>query len=276
MSFSNVATRVIVAVITIPIILLLSYLGGIFFLLFVATIISLSLFEFYKLTELRSASPNYFLGVLFSLILLLLFYLKRNDLIPFSIFLFIALTSLVELFKKENNSILNLNSTVFGAVILGFFYSTIIGLREFFGTYGNEDYVKGGLLVITIFVAIWICDSAAYFGGTALGNHRLLERISPKKSWEGAIFGFIFAILAAIAAKILFLDFVTWFDIFFIGVVVGVIGQMGDLVESMIKRNAGVKDSSTLIPGHGGVFDRFDSLLFVAPFVYYYFVIVYG
>lgn len=276
MSFGNVVSRVAVALIAIPIILGLSFLGGWFFFSLVAAITIISLIEFYKLTEKKSSLPNYFLGIIFSIITLLLFFYKRTDFFLPLIFVFITITAIIELFRKENNSISNLSVTFFGAIFLSLFFSTLIGIREFFGGYGSDEYSKGGYLVITILATIWICDSAAYFGGTALGKRRLLERISPKKSWEGAIFGFVFAILSAIAAKYLILNFLNWIDVLCIGVVVGTFGQMGDLIESMIKRNAGVKDSSNLIPGHGGVYDRFDSLLFVSPFVYFYLIYVYG
>ncbi|MBM4175365.1 MAG: phosphatidate cytidylyltransferase [Ignavibacteria bacterium] len=276
MSFGNVVARVTVALITIPFLLGISYLGGWFFFSLVAAITILSLYEFYKLTEKKTALPNYFLGITFSICTLLLFFYQRSDQFISLIFIFIVLSSFFELFKKENNSISNLSVTIFGAIFISFFFSTLIGIRELFSNYGSMYYSRGGLVVITILAAIWICDSAAYFGGTAIGKRRLLERISPKKSWEGAIFGFVFAILTVIAAKFLILDFFNWSDVLFIGLIVGTIGQMGDLVESMIKRNAGVKDSSNLIPGHGGVYDRFDSLLFVSPFIYFYLVYVYG
>jgi phosphatidate cytidylyltransferase len=131
-------------------------------------------------------------------------------------------------------------------------------------------YKWGGYTVISIFAMIWICDSAAYYGGMLTGKHKLFPRVSPKKSWEGAIFGFIFAILSAVGAKMLVLPYLTIGEAVVIGFIVGTIGQLGDLVESLVKRDAGVKDSSDLIPGHGGVFDRFDSLLLVAPIVYLY------
>jgi phosphatidate cytidylyltransferase len=106
--------------------------------------------------------------------------------------------------------------------------------------------------------------------GTAFGKHKLFPRVSPKKSWEGAISGFVFAILTMIAARAIILDFFSLWDVIIIGIIVGTIGQMGDLVESLMKRDAGVKDSSSIIPGHGGIFDRFDSLLLSAPFIYLY------
>ena len=98
----------------------------------------------------------------------------------------------------------------------------------------------------------------------------MFPRVSPKKSWEGAVFGLLFAVVAMISSKVLFLDFISWEDALIIGLIVGIVGQLGDLIESLFKRDAGVKDSSDFIPGHGGVFDRFDSLLYIAPVVFLY------
>jgi phosphatidate cytidylyltransferase len=124
--------------------------------------------------------------------------------------------------------------------------------------------------MMSVFAIIWICDSAAFHVGSALGKHKLFPRVSPQKSWEGAGAGLIFAILSALAAKYLVLPFLPVAGAIVIGTIVGTIGQLGDLTESLMKRDAGVKDSSTLIPGHGGAFDRFDSVLLVAPCVYLY------
>jgi phosphatidate cytidylyltransferase len=131
-------------------------------------------------------------------------------------------------------------------------------------------YRWGGLTIIAIFASIWICDSAAYFAGRAIGRHKLFERVSPKKTWEGAIAGFVGAVLAFVAAKALVLPYLSFSSAIICGAIIGSFGQLGDLVESLMKRDAGVKDSSALIPGHGGIFDRFDSLLFVSPLLYFY------
>lgn len=178
---------------------------------------------------------------------------------------------IIELFRNYGSAILNISTTLLGIFYFGLFGSTLVGIREF---YPNIDglYNNGGYLIISIFASIWICDSAAFFGGTALGKHKLFPRVSPKKSWEGAVFGFVFAILAMILAKYLVLDFLLLKDSIAIGFITGTFGQIGDLAESLLKRDAGVKDSSGLIPGHGGIFDRFDSLLFSAPLIYLYLI----
>jgi len=103
-----------------------------------------------------------------------------------------------------------------------------------------------------------------------MGKHKLFPRVSPQKSWEGAVFGFVFSILTMLLAKVIILDFLSWTSVVILGIIIGIIGQIGDLVESLFKRDAGVKDSSNLIPGHGGIFDRFDSLLYSAPVILLY------
>jgi phosphatidate cytidylyltransferase len=181
--------------------------------------------------------------------------------------LYAVIICLLELFRNNGSAIYNLSGTLFGVIYMGLFAASLVGLREFYPPF-EAQYNNGGFLVISLLVSIWICDSAAYYGGTALGKHKLFPRVSPKKSWEGAIFGFVFAVLTMIAAKFIVLDFLDWNTIITLGVIIGIIGQLGDLVESLLKRDAQVKDSSNIIPGHGGIFDRFDSLLLAAPVIF--------
>ena len=176
---------------------------------------------------------------------------------------------MIELFRNKGSVVKNLGATFLGILYIGLFSSTLIAIREFYPN-TNDLYFKGGYLIISMVATIWVCDSAAFFGGTALGKHKLFPRISPNKSWEGALFGFVFAILTMVLAKVFVLDFLSWTNVIVLGIIVGIIGQLGDLVESSMKRDAGVKDSSSIIPGHGGIFDRFDSLLFSAPAVWLY------
>lgn len=128
----------------------------------------------------------------------------------------------------------------------------------------------GSLWVLLVLIMTMTCDSCAYFVGTAYGKHRLYPAISPKKSIEGALGGLFGSILAALVAHLWLLPQSSWIDCFIVGILAGSVGQLGDLFESMIKRYANIKDSGTLFPGHGGMLDRIDSLLFSFPVVYAY------
>lgn len=307
---SNLAVRVLVAVIAIPIILWLSFEGGLAFFAFVALASSIALWELYRLMERKGSYPATVLGLLVGLAVtfsfiygrfqftILEFVSEQRLALPLPTprqFLFIVLliflvaTFLHELFRKKGSPIANVGATVFGVVYVSLFLGTFIGVRELFvpGDFPTHRYFElqgafvtpeiadkvydwGGYTIISIFAMIWICDSAAYFAGMALGRHKLMERVSPHKTWEGAASGFFFAIVASVWAKFLVLEYLTFPHAIAIGFIVGVFGQTGDLFESLLKRDAGVKDSSQLIPGHGGVLDRFDSVILISPLVYLY------
>jgi phosphatidate cytidylyltransferase len=130
----------------------------------------------------------------------------------------------------------------------------------------------GIYLTYMLFITVWLCDTAAYAVGKFFGKHKLSPAISPKKTWEGAIAGLITAILVSVWLKSLFKLDITVFQAAMLGVSVGIAGQISDLVESILKRGSGVKDSSSLLPGHGGVLDRFDSYILLAPVYYYTFL----
>ncbi len=268
MALGNTATRIIVSIIAIPLILAACFYGKIPFLIFVLGIGLISFWEFSELVKNKSIYTNFisgFLSVGFIIINSYFNFINVN-------ILFIVITVILllfELFRNKSSAIINVGVTLLGVFYIGLFSSTILEIREFFNI-SEMFYSEGGFLIISIMVSIWVCDSAAFFLGTAFGKHKLFPRVSPNKSWEGAIAGFVFAVIAMIAAKALVLDVIELSDAIIIGIIAGTIGQMGDLVESLIKRDAGVKDSSALIPGHGGIFDRFDSLFFTAPVVYLY------
>lgn len=205
------------------------------------------------------------------------------------VLIFTPLILAVELFRNKASALVNVSTTVFGAVYVSLFFGSLIGIRELFvpedfpvyahftitGVAVGEEVIGtidrwGGWTVVVLFASIWTCDSAAYFAGRAFGRHRLFERVSPNKTWEGAVAGLLFAIGTFMLGKFLLLPYLTPGQAATCGVVVGIVGQLGDLVESLLKRDAGVKDSSTLIPGHGGVLDRFDSLMYVSPLLFFY------
>jgi phosphatidate cytidylyltransferase len=268
MSLGNTSVRILVSVIAIPALVLLSYFGGVFFLCFVMIIAGLSFYEISIMAKAKGAIVNINAGLIAVIFLIINQYRFFLNSSLFLIAFFVVLL-ILELFRNNGSAIINLGSTLLCVFYTGIFGSTLIGIREFYQNL-NGLYNNGGYLIISIFATIWICDSAAFFGGTALGKHKLFPRVSPKKSWEGAIFGFVFAVLAMVLAKNIVLDFLSLKDAIVIGLIVGIFGQIGDLAESLLKRDAGIKDSSNLIPGHGGIFDRFDSLLFSAPIIYLY------
>lgn len=266
MKLNNTTVRILVAILGIPVILGFSMWGGWLFVAFVSVIGLISFYEFHLLLKAKNIHSNLPLGILFTFALIVNAYL--NIFSGTNLFAaFVLLLLLFELFRNKGSEIMNIGGTLLGLFYIGFFSSFLILIREFY-TDLPMFYDRGGYLIITVMAAIWICDSAAYFLGLAFGKHRLFLRVSPKKSWEGAIAGFVFSILAVIASKYLVLDFMDWDQLIGIGLIVGIFGQTGDLIESLMKRDAEVKDSSALIPGHGGVFDRFDSLIFSAPIIY--------
>ncbi len=150
---------------------------------------------------------------------------------------------------------------VFGLCYIALLLSYCLGVRA------RPD---GTLLVFLLLAVTWAGDSGAYFIGTWLGKHRLCEAISPKKTVEGAAGGLAASVLIAVAFRALFIESMSIGQCIVIGVGVNVLNQVGDLFESMLKRSSGVKDSGSLLPGHGGVLDRIDSVLFAAPFLFYY------
>jgi phosphatidate cytidylyltransferase len=261
---NNTTVRVIVSMLFIPVIVVLAYLGGIYFLSFLTIIGLISFYEFCKLAENKKTSPMLTLGAFFIIVLIVnshFHFIAYYELLLFIVFSLVV----IELFRNKGSAILNIGVTLLGLFYIGLFISGIGEIRDFF-----PQTEKGAYLIISILATIWICDSAAYFGGTALGKHKLFPRVSPKKSWEGALFGFIFSIGAMVLARNMVLEFLLLRDVIILGVIVGTVGQLGDLAESLLKRDAGVKDSSNLIPGHGGIFDRFDSFIAVAPIIYLY------
>jgi phosphatidate cytidylyltransferase len=265
MSISNTATRIIVSVIAIPAIVLASYFGEYYFFAYVLGIGIISYYEFWLFVKNKDINANLIVGIISVGAIITNSYKSFIAYYPLLITILLVLT-IIELFRNKNSAIINLGTTLLGILYFGLFASALLSIREMY----QVDYIQGGLLIISIFASIWICDSAAFFGGTALGKHKLFPRVSPNKSWEGTVFGLLFAVIAMVISKVIILGFLSWFNVITIGLIVGIIGQIGDLIESLFKRDAGVKDSSTLIPGHGGIFDRFDSLLYTAPAVLLY------
>ncbi len=269
---SNLTSRVIVSLIGIPLLVALCLIGKIPFFIFVVFIGAVSFYEFSGMLKNKNAFLNKLVGYPAIILIIINEYKHIFDYQTFFVLVTLALLG-IELFRDRSSAISNIGSTLLGIMYIGFFSASILDVREFYSD-SAFTYFQGGYLILAIFVSIWLCDSGAYFIGSAYGLHKLMTRVSPKKSWEGAVAGFVFAVAGMIAFKSFAMDFLSMQNAVALGIIVGIFGQIGDLVESLIKRDANVKDSSALIPGHGGIFDRFDSLLFTAPIVYLYLQLV--
>ncbi len=307
---TNLGQRVATAAVAIPLIVLVSLAGGVWFFAFIALASAVALHEFYALARAKGARPSVGLGIASGFLVNLAFFYPKFSMFcigilhdggwaaPFPtqaqllvivLILSVMAMAISELSGNRGPAIAGITSTITGVLYVSLFFGTFIGLREIFvqgdfpayrwfpdavgsGSDGiwADVYRWGGYTVISVLSMIWICDTAAYHTGIAIGKHKLFPRVSPNKTWEGAAAGFLFAILSALAARYLVLPYLTVGNAVVLGLIVGTLGQVGDLFESLLKRDAGVKDSSNLLPGHGGVLDRFDSLLFVAPAVYIY------
>ena len=276
-----------------------------------ALVSSLALYEYYGLARSKGIRAQVGVGLVFGLSINCVFFfntlqyfiLKLSSAFGLAVplptmlqvllilmLVILPLVLLLELFRNIGSAITNVATTLFGVCYVSLFLGSFIGLRELFvpGDFpfyqyfdvrgvavpdeiAKTVYAWGGYTVSAVLGSIWVCDTAAYFAGRAFGKHRMFERVSPNKTWEGAIAGLVFAVVAFVMARQLFLPYLSLTSALVCGAIIGLFGQLGDMVESLLKRDAGVKDSSSFIPGHGGVLDRFDSLILVAPIIFFYF-----
>lgn len=263
--------RILTAVIGIPLVVYLVNLGGIPYSIFILAIIALALYEY--ATLLRMGSRPVQVPVLMIFGLLLPAAMSLGD---FGVYreggdnyagLFLVLPALAaftaEFFYKQKY-LERIAFTLMGIYGLAWPLWHMSALREL-----RPD---GKGLTFLMLVTVWFMDTAAYAAGRAFGS-RQLSSISPKKTWEGAIAGFAGAFIAVFAIRVFMKDTMSAPLAAWLAAAIGVGGQLSDLAESMIKRAVGAKDSSSLLPGHGGILDRFDSYIFVAPLIYYIVVI---
>lgn len=295
---SELTKRIIVAAIGIPSAIALFYSGGLIFLCAVIIVSTTALWEYYIIAEKKGFYPIKRLGVLAAIALQVVFYTFYSKGDWFGLFCslmilstgFIILTLIVSLWRKHGSVIASISTTFTGVLYIPFLLLSLIILRDlnpitskilitkqigFFELLNNLNITQpkwGAWLLLSVFVGVWVCDSAAYFVGKAIGKHKLFPRHSPKKTWEGAISGFLGGIAGFVLTMYLLVPMFPVPKSIIIGVIIGIFGQVGDLAESQLKRDAGVKDSSAILPGHGGALDRFDSILFVAPLILVYFL----
>ncbi|MFO0322114.1 MAG: phosphatidate cytidylyltransferase [Bacteroidota bacterium] len=248
------------------------------------------LVEFYQLVEKLNAKPYKFIGLFLGAILFFYGVIGNTNaslflpteaffslllIVVFCVFIFV-------LFDQRPDAVLNLSFTFAGIIYVVVPFILFLNItcldraftfKNFTNTWYGDFAPYNFHFALGIILLIWASDVGAYLVGSLLGKHKLFERISPGKTWEGTIGSFIINIACAflIARWFQELELKHWIVI---SVLISVFGTIGDLIESKFKRLAGIKDSGKILPGHGGILDRFDSLLFVSPFIYCYLSII--
>ena len=266
MNIRSFLVRLLVAVIFGPLIIAVMWFGGYYLLGFIAAVVALSVWEFNRMAAVKGAWGGLISSEILALAILFVLYFKKQAVIPVVI-IGIVLILFTQLYRKKGSGCLNTSVSLFNSIYFAFLFGSFILIRELPEKIGVE-YLEAGQWLIMIILTTWVCDTAAYVLGSYFGKHKLMPRISPNKTVEGSIAGFISSVLAAWLCHVWFVDELLLAHSLIIGAIVGTFGQYGDLFESMFKRDADVKDSSSLIPGHGGIMDRFDSLLISTPIVY--------
>lgn len=267
---ADILPRVAVIAVGVPCLLVITWRGGIFFLLLVDLLLLLGMREFYALMTAKGYRPYRALGIFCGLAFS--WYVFRGG-AAVSLIVTASLLAIMigELLRRDMaRSLGHIAVTVLGVMYVGWLGSHLVMLRELPGVVGAADALGARLVFFTAAVT-WAGDTAAYLFGIAFGRHKLIPRVSPGKTVEGAVGALLGAAAMGLLCSKTFAGFITPLAGLSLGLVAGVFGMLGDLVESLLKRDVGIKDSAALIPGHGGVLDRFDSLLFTAPIMYYYF-----
>ncbi len=236
-----------------------------FFSLVVTCLIALALYEFFSMVEKKELFVYRYFGLILGIIVPLSIHFKAGGIIqdidPMLIVIMSIFTVMVQLTRRDNSQALKkMSVTLFGILYISWFFSFLI----------KTKFLPHGSLLCAFIIAVTKGgDIGAYVIGSVIGKHALIPRISPKKSIEGFIGGLVFSFMIALGFKQA-MGFIPFYHIVILGFLLGVLAQMGDLSESLIKRDCGVKDTSSMFPGLGGALDILDSLLFTAPVFYFY------
>ncbi|MEI7581075.1 phosphatidate cytidylyltransferase [Runella sp.] len=263
-NLSNLQQRIIAAIFGVAIILsAILYSEWTFIVLFCAISV-LTQLEFYKLLGLDGNQPLTYYGTMCGVFINIITFLIEKEVISFQNYFLISplvtMIFFIKLYKKRDlKPFQNIAFTFLGIIYVALPFSLLSVLAMRGGIY-NYEIVLGCLFLL------WATDIGAYFAGTYFGKRKLFERVSPKKSWEGAAGGALFAAIIAFILGVYFKTHRPW-EWYCIGALMVVSGTLGDLVESLFKRSIAIKDSGSTIPGHGGFLDRFDGLLLSTPFI---------
>lgn len=258
------ATRMLTGFIMGTIVMLCIMYGDISLLLMLVVLLGFGSREYVKILNHKGFYPSLKVIYLTEIILATVVYFKRFDLVAITLTICAMCSFMWVLFRGKQPYIANVATTLLGMVYCGWFPLHLIFLRDL----SCPKYDSGLGFVVLMFTAILLTDVGCYYVGTKFGKHKLAPVISPNKTIEGSIGGMFFAILGAVVIG-LFID-LPWYMSVIAGVICTVFAQIGDLCESMLKRDAGVKDSGSSLPGHGGFLDRTDSFILTIPIMYYF------
>jgi phosphatidate cytidylyltransferase len=265
--------RATTSLVGIPLLILIVWLGSPWTVLLVLGLSLFAMMEFHRLIERTGLRSSLAAGCLMTIAIVLTFQFRNQvegqylSLIPAGAFVVSLIYTSI---GKKRMGFRDWASTVAGALYVGFLLSHALLLRDV----GNND--EGRNWVLFGLTATFATDSGAYFTGTAIGRHLLVPSISPKKTWEGAIGGLVCATgISLVCGAILHIPAPVWQQAL-LGLALGIAAEVGDLVESRIKRAAHVKEAGDLVPGHGGILDRLDSVFFTMPVLYYLVVFALG
>ncbi len=267
--------RVISAVIFLPILIAViwpfsPFYSPVYFAVLVAMAVVLGLMEYYALTDRIGARAGRVPGILAGLGILFAAYSGRHELIVAILGALVIIDLSWQLFTNHDlrSSITSTAATIFGVVYVALLSGYLIEIHRI----EHAIPYLAAKLIGLFFLIIFAGDTGAYYTGRSIGRHKLAPRISPGKTIEGAVGGLVANVLVALVAHYTFFPELKIAYAIPLALVMGVLGQIGDLCESMFKRGAEAKDAGQIIPGHGGVLDRLDSLVFNAPVLYYFYV----
>ncbi len=261
----ELAKRISVAVVGIPFLLGVTYLGGWYFFGLTLIISTGAQWEFYRMQKNKDISPQIIPGLLSGFIILYTIQTKEIFFTGILLLLIVMFVLAFEMFRAGKNANTNIGVTFLGILYIPLLLSAFLFLRHFMDLQFADVSNAGFRFILVLFAAIWICDTFAYVFGKTFGKNKLFEKVSPKKSIEGGIAGAVGSLLVFVIVKLTLILPLQWHEVLILGIIPGTVGQLGDLVESWFKRDVGIKDSSSILPGHGGFLDRFDSLIFVSP-----------
>lgn len=269
-------TRLITAAVALPILIASIIFRPLHFVFVLLAVVATAagLYEFWWLARKKGAKPDIVVGYAAAAAMLGAFYFNWLELLLLIIIALIVATLVAEMLRGApfDQMILSTSATVLGVLYVVLLGGHLVAVRTGFQNpllYPHAEQLSTDLLSF-FFLVLMGSDTGAYYTGRALGRHQLAPKISPGKTWEGAIGGMLASLLMATLAHFWFFPELKWQAALPLAAVMNVLGVIGDLTESALKRSAGAKDAANLLPGHGGFLDRLDSLLFNAPLLYYF------